>query len=198
MTKGKETREKIIAQAASVFNQQGFAGTSLSDLMQATGLQKGGIYRHFESKEELAVAAFDYALTTAKNLRFAEIDSEMHSIDQLKKFIENFVERRSSIPGGCPLWNTAIDSDDGNLLLRERAQAALKRWITQLTDIIEQGIANQEIAPEVEPEALASLLISSLEGALVMKRLMSRIEPLQQVAQYLNEILDSHALKQVC
>ncbi len=193
MTKGDETRRQIIKKAAPIFNQHGFAGSSLAELMQATGLQKGGIYRHFKSKEELAVEAFDYALTTVKNLRFAEIDPEMPAIDQLKKFIENFVERRSSIPGGCPLWNTAIDCDDGNLALRERALAALQSWMMRLTNIIEQGIENQEIAPEVEPEALASLLISSLEGALVMKRLTDRIEPLQQVAQYLNEILDSHA-----
>jgi len=193
MTKGDETRRQIIKKAAPIFNQHGFAGSSLAELMQATGLQKGGIYRHFKSKEELAVEAFDYALTTVKNLRFAEIDPEMPAIDQLKKFIENFVERRSSIPGGCPLWNTAIDCDDGNSALRERALAALQSWMMRLTNIIEQGIENQEIAPEVEPEALASLLISSLEGALVMKRLTDRIEPLQQVAQYLNEILDSHA-----
>jgi AcrR family transcriptional regulator len=194
MTKGDETRRQIIEKAAPIFNQQGFAGSSLAELMQATGLQKGGIYRHFKSKEELAVEAFDYALTTVKNLRFAEIDPEMPAIAQLKEFIENFVERRSSIPGGCPLWNTAIDCDDGNSALRERAIVALQSWMTRLTNIIEQGIENQEIVPEVEPEALASLLISSLEGALVMKRLTNRIEPLQQVAQYLNEILDSHAL----
>jgi TetR/AcrR family transcriptional repressor of nem operon len=196
MTKGDETRRQIIEKAAPIFNQHGFTGSSLAELMQATGLQKGGIYRHFKSKEELALEAFDYALTTVKNLRFAGVDPGMPSIDQLKKFIENFVECRSSIPGGCPLWNTAIDCDDGNPVLRERALAALQNWMTRLANIIERGIQNQEIDPEVEPEGLAALLISSLEGALVMKRLTNRTEPLKQVAQYLNEILDSHASKQ--
>src|SRR5208283_5028756 len=61
MTKGEQTRREIVRKAAPLFNQKGFAGTSLADLMDATGLQKGGIYRHFSSKEELAAEAFDYA-----------------------------------------------------------------------------------------------------------------------------------------
>jgi AcrR family transcriptional regulator len=62
MKKGERTRERIIAESAAVFNQRGFFGTTIDDLLQATGLQKGGLYRHFQSKEELALEAFDYAI----------------------------------------------------------------------------------------------------------------------------------------
>ena len=58
MRKGEETRQTIIAKAAPLFNQQGYAGASMADIMAATGLQKGGLYNHFASKDELAVAAF--------------------------------------------------------------------------------------------------------------------------------------------
>src|ERR1700720_2588708 len=61
MRKGEQTRQEIIRKAAPIFNQKGYDGAALSDLMRATGLQKGGIYRHFGSKEELAAEAFDYA-----------------------------------------------------------------------------------------------------------------------------------------
>jgi AcrR family transcriptional regulator len=61
MSKGDQTREKIIAKAAELFNQRGLEGTSMADLMEATGLEKGGIYRHFPSKEAVAAEAFDYA-----------------------------------------------------------------------------------------------------------------------------------------
>ena len=54
MRKGELTRQRIIAQAAPIFNQRGFAGCSMQDLMEATGLEKGGLYRHFSGKEELA------------------------------------------------------------------------------------------------------------------------------------------------
>jgi TetR/AcrR family transcriptional repressor of nem operon len=65
MSKGEETRERIIAKAAELFDQGGLAGTSLADLMQATGLEKGGIYRHFPSNEAAAAEAFDYAWEAA-------------------------------------------------------------------------------------------------------------------------------------
>jgi len=61
-TKGERTKAHIVATAAPIFNERGFVGTSLNDILAATGLEKGGIYRHFESKDELAVAAFDYAV----------------------------------------------------------------------------------------------------------------------------------------
>jgi len=52
--KGEQTRREIIRKAAPIFNQKGYDGAALSDLMRATGLEKGGIYRHFESKQQLA------------------------------------------------------------------------------------------------------------------------------------------------
>ena len=57
MSKAEKTKENIVKQAAALFNQKGYSGSSISDIMQATGLQKGGIYNHFNSKEELALEA---------------------------------------------------------------------------------------------------------------------------------------------
>ena len=67
--RGEGTRRRIVEQSAAVFNRHGYAGTSMSELMAATGLEKGGLYRHFESKEELAAAAFDYAWETVNEPR---------------------------------------------------------------------------------------------------------------------------------
>ncbi len=61
--KGEQTRQEIIRKAAPIFNQKGYDGAALSDLMRATGLEKGGIYRHFESKEERKSAVGDPALS---------------------------------------------------------------------------------------------------------------------------------------
>ncbi len=62
MRKGEQTRQDIIRKAAPIFNQKGYDGAALSDLMRATGLEKGGIYRHFSSKEALAAEAFDWTM----------------------------------------------------------------------------------------------------------------------------------------
>lgn len=140
MSKGEDTRKRIVVEAASLFNQHGFEGASLKALMEATGLEKGGIYRHFSSKEEVAAEAFDFAWNAAKQARQHDLDAIPNQVDRLKQWIANFVERRSTVPGGCPLLNAAVDSDDGNPVIRERARRALRDWRTRLQSNIKLGI----------------------------------------------------------
>jgi TetR/AcrR family transcriptional regulator, transcriptional repressor for nem operon len=191
MTKGQQTREDIVQKAASLFNQKGFEGTSLSDLMNATGLQKGGIYRHFSSKEELATEAFDYSWSKAVTVRLVGVDDSGDAVDRLKKMISNFVELRSElVPGGCPLMNTAIESDDGNAVLRARARKALQSWTDRLTKIISQGIKDHQIVQDTNPSKLAQLIIGSLEGALLISRLQKDRQALHDTKEHLDNHLD--------
>jgi TetR/AcrR family transcriptional regulator, transcriptional repressor for nem operon len=191
MTKGQQTRREIIEKAAPLFNQKGYEGTSLSDLMDATGLQKGGIYRHFDSKVELAAAVFDYSWLKAANGRLAGVDDSADSVDRLKKMISNFVELRTElVPGGCPLMNTAIESDDGNPILRARAQKALRSWTARLSKLIREGIAHHQISSTIHPQKLSQLIIATLEGALLISRLQKDRQPLHDVRKHLNEYLE--------
>ncbi|PYU18364.1 MAG: TetR/AcrR family transcriptional regulator [Acidobacteria bacterium] len=191
MRKGEQTRQEIIRKAAPIFNQKGYDGAALSDLMRATGLEKGGIYRHFASKEELAAEAFDYAWRETLEARIHDLDSIANSVDRLKQLVVNFVERRGIIPGGCPLLNTAIDTDDGNSVLRERARSALGGWRDYVVSIIRTGIRAREIRPRTDAKKLATLIISSLEGAIMVYRLERDEEPLRAVRAHLDNYLET-------
>ncbi|HET6929589.1 MAG TPA: TetR/AcrR family transcriptional regulator [Candidatus Acidoferrum sp.] len=193
MTKGELTRREIVKKAAPLFNRKGFEGTSLSDLMRATGLQKGGIYRHFTSKQQLAGEAFDYAWEKAVTGRLEGVNDVPNSIHRLKKMIDNFVEKREGlVPGGCPLMNTAVESDDGNALLRARARKALESWTVRLAKIAAEGVASREISARIKPLDLAQLIISSLEGALLLSRLQNSSAPLRNMQFHLHHHLDNH------
>jgi TetR/AcrR family transcriptional regulator, transcriptional repressor for nem operon len=193
VTKGQQTKQEIVRKAAPLFNQKGYAGTSLSDLMEATGLQKGGIYRHFSDKEELAAAAFDYSWQKAVSGRLEGVENIRHSVDRLKKMVDNFVEIRSGlVPGGCPLMNTAIEADDGNVTLRTRARKALQAWTSRLSRIAAEGIRNREIDSQVEPRQLSQWIIGSLEGALLISRLQKDDQPLQNARHNLHEYLEQN------
>src|ERR1700687_1913624 len=102
MTKGEQTRRKIVEAAAPIFNKQGYEGSSLNDLMEATGLKKGGIYRHFSSKEELAAEAFDYTWQAAREARLSRTDESTTGIELLKQLIANFIDHKPPVAGGCP------------------------------------------------------------------------------------------------
>ncbi len=192
MGKGELTRQRIVALAAPIFNQKGYAGTALSDLMRATGLEKGGIYRHFESKQELAEDAFDHAWKVAMDTRFEGTEKIPNAVERLQQIVRNFRDRRSGlVPGGCPLLNTAVDSDDGNPQLRTKARRALRLWLERLQSIAEEGKSKGEIRSDVDSAKLGILIASTLEGSQMVSRLQRNEEPLDLACRHLDEYLET-------
>jgi TetR/AcrR family transcriptional repressor of nem operon len=190
--KGEQTRQEIIRKAAPIFNRKGYSGAALSELMRATGLQKGGIYRHFQSKQGLAVEAFDHAWKISLDARFDGTEQIANRLDRLKQIVRNFRDRRAGlVPGGCPLLNTAIDSDDSNPPLRGKARQALNSWLDRLQLIAEEGQRRGELGPDVDCAKLADLIVSTLEGSLMVSRLQRNDEPLDSACRHLEEYLQS-------
>jgi len=193
MPPAEPTRDRIIQQAAKLFNQQGFAGASLSALMAATGLKKGGIYNHFGSKDELAIAAFDYSVGLARQRQLAAIRDYRRGADRLKAMVNAFVDGFDEISawGGCPLMNTAIDSDDAHPELREHARLAMNRWRKLIEQIARKAIIRGEFAEPIDPTAVATIVIAVLEGALALARLEDDRTLLQQAQAHLDSYIDS-------
>jgi TetR/AcrR family transcriptional repressor of nem operon len=176
-TKGEQTRERIVAAAAPLFNRRGYAASSISELMAATGLEKGGIYRHFESKDELALAAFDHTLSTQSERIRRLVEAERGAINRLTALARGIAGAfdRSAVPGGCPLLNTAIESDDGegavHVELRKRTRAGMRRLIDSAQRIIAAGIETGEISASVDARAEAESFVAGIEGALMLAKL---------------------------
>jgi len=191
MAKADETRAKILQQAAVLFNQQGYAGSSMSDIMQATGLQKGGIYNHFTSKQALALEAFDFAFQRCQERFRIALAAKQHAIERLQAILavfRTFIED-PPIAGGCPILNTAIESDDANPALRDRAQAAMNILRNSIRRTVERGIARGEIQATVEADTVTTVIISTLEGALMMSKLYDDPVHLERAIAHLNDYL---------
>src|SRR5215470_17477901 len=111
MSKGDQTRERILARSAQLFNRQGYSGSSLSDIMRETGLEKGGIYNHFTSKEQLALESFDFAYELVRQRVRDALSGRFDAIERLLAIVsvsQSIVED-PPVPGGCPILNTAIE-----------------------------------------------------------------------------------------
>ena len=196
MTKGEDTREMILARSAQLFNRQGYFGASLSDIMRETGLEKGGIYNHFVSKEQLALEAFDYAYgLVAQRVRDALADKR-HAVERLLAIIAVFQSEVEDplVPGGCPILNTAIESDDANEVLRERARAAMNNWFSTIRRIIQKGIERQEIRPDVDADEVATLFVATLEGAIMLSNLYKDAVHMRRASQFMRNYVET-ALK---
>jgi len=186
-TKGERTRRRIVELAAPVFNRQGFVGASLRDLIDATGLEKGGIYNHFGSKEQLALEAYDFAMTRVTEGLARSQDGATDAIDRLTRMIRAFAEsaRRPAIEGGCPIMNTAIEADDTHPDLRDRARESMTLWHRLVGRIVKDGKRDGTLAADVDPYALASTITGALEGALMLSRLYGDPAHMDHVVDHL-------------
>ena len=195
MSKGSLTRKRIIARAAPVFNVRGYAGTSLGDITLAAGLEKGGIYNHFASKEALALEAFDYAVDLIGQRFLDAIASREHAVDQLLEIVEVFQRNIDDppVPGGCPVLNTAIEADDTYPALRERAQTAMTGWQKLIGKTVKLGVERGELRPDADPRAIASLLTATLEGALMLSKLYDDPIHMRRAVEHLGDYVRSLA-----
>jgi TetR/AcrR family transcriptional repressor of nem operon len=191
MAKGLETRQSILERAAPLFNQRGFAGCSMGDVMEATGLEKGGLYRHFESKEELAIEVLRYSLERATRIRLEAVPEGTRAIEAISRYIEHFVVAPSAVPGGCPLMNAAIDSDDGNPALRAVVRKHLCSWKKRMRSLVERAQTEGDVKTDVDVEWLADTIIATLEGALMMSRVERTRQPLRHAQRSLEVVFAS-------
>ena len=192
MSKAQTTKANIIRQAAELFNQKGYAGSSIADIMQATGLKKGGIYNHFTSKDELALQAFDYAFSLVRQKLWDRMKQEKNAIARLQAMSSVYLDYIDDppIPGGCPILNTAIESDDTHPKLRDRARKAMDSWRNMIIKIVEKGIQKGEMRSNIKPDLIATIIISTIEGAIMMSKLYQDSCHLQKAIDYLHNYLD--------
>ncbi|MEO8609031.1 MAG: TetR/AcrR family transcriptional regulator [Chloroflexota bacterium] len=188
ITKGERTRQYIIERTAQVFSTRGYFGSSMSDLMDVTGMQKGGLYNHFESKDALALAAFEYSVGLVRERIKAALKPYRKAPDRLLAVIGVFrsLIEEPLLPGGCPLLNTAVESDDAHPALRERAQIVMTEWRTTIHTIARKGIERGELRPEIDADVVATILIATLEGAIMMSKLYDDPIHVQRAADYLS------------
>lgn len=176
ITKSERTKQFIIEQSAPIFNKKGFAGTSLADIQEATGLTKGGIYGNFESKDVIAAEAFDFALSKVRQALQQAIANEATSTGKLCAIFD-FYHNYSAYPvveGGCPLLNTATDTDDALPFLKEKARQGLMDMLGTLQHIITKGIKYGEFKPEINATAEAEYIFAVIEGGIMMSKVSDK------------------------
>ncbi len=172
ISKSERTRNFIIETTAPIFNVKGYAGTSMSDLTEATKLTKGSIYGNFADKEEVALAAFDYnygRVTNTIRQRMQQMNSFHDKLMVYAQVYDQF--SRGVFPrGGCPVLNTAIEADDTHPLLKEKAAKAIQKWKKTIEDLIKGGIAAGEFRQDTDYHRIALSIIALIEGGIMIAK----------------------------
>jgi len=186
MKKGEATRRRIVAQAAGLLNTQGYRSTPVSEIMRVTGLRKGGIYRHFDSRTTLTLEAFDYAVARMRDRFLRAAEGHATATEALLALLGVFREasRDEVFRGGCPIMNLAIESDDADPHLRSAARKAMTQLVGYFEQVIERGVRAGEF-PKGDARARARVIVATLEGGLLLGNLYKDRSPLVAVGQHL-------------
>ncbi len=191
MSKAERTKQYIIEKTAPIFNAKGYAGTSMNDIMNATGLTKGSIYGNFENKDEVALAAFDYNFGAIISYIKQKIEVRTKMIDKLLVYPEtyrNFL-KLSFLEAGCPVLNTSTEADDTHPMLRKKAVNALKLWQTSIEKYIEIGIETKEIKANTIAAEFSAILMSLIEGAVMQAKVTGNSTVLNITMDFLEKMI---------
>lgn len=197
MSKAENTRQFIIEKAAPVFNKKGYAGTSLTDLIEATGLTKGSIYGNFENKDAVAIAVYEHHIKGLK-LRMSEfLDDQPTATGKLIGITEYYRAnwKKMAERGGCPIQNASIEADDNLPCLKKHVQASIKNWADSIATIIEEGQRNNEFKKDISASAYAYTIISTIEGGIMLFKIMNKQELLLSALDRIVNIINTEMKK---
>jgi len=173
--KGEQTRKKIIEKSLQLFSVKGYYNTSISDILDATDLTKGGLYGHFPSKEDIWYAVYDEAVQIWKKIVFSGIGSTSGPLERIETFIVNDMRRYLGgevFVGGCFFLNMLVElSGQSSRMSRHilkgfvQLSRLLERWLEEAeeTGAVRTGLDHREIANfiAISLNGAAALYISS-------------------------------------
>jgi TetR/AcrR family transcriptional repressor of lmrAB and yxaGH operons len=166
MAKASDSKGKTLAAAARLFRRQGYHGTALHDILAAGGSPRGSLYFHFpKGKEEIGEAALTLAGEAVRQAIARGMASDLEK--------SNFSE-------GCPIATTALETAAQSDVLGAATRNAFKTWENEIKGGLERfGMISGEA------ELVATLVLSQLEGALLLARTYRSLEPMQRAEQAL-------------
>jgi AcrR family transcriptional regulator len=184
--RGERTRRRMVRGAASLLRERGYTGTGFREVIEATGAPRGSIYHHFPGgKAQLAREAVDYVSGLARDA-IEEPLAAGDPIGALRAFVALWRAdfERSGYRAGCPIAAVAVESHDDAPELLDAAANAFARWQTAFS-----GSLRKAGVPAARAERLANLVVSAVEGAIVVSRARRDPEPLVLAGRELEAVL---------
>jgi len=189
-SKGAATRARILAEARGIFHRQGFAATTVNDLLEATGTTKGQLYFHFSGKDELAIEV----LAGARDEFLQFLDGALTGPTPgaaLRQFFRQALEKNRcrSFVGGCLFGNTALEAGDTSPQLAAIVSELFAAWIDRLRQTIAAAQAAGQVRKDLPAAQLAELTVAALEGGVMQSRLSKQEGPLARTLETLQALL---------
>jgi TetR/AcrR family transcriptional repressor of nem operon len=177
--RGRASRERIVERAADLFAERGIAAVSVDEVLAAAGAGKGQFYHYFRGRDELAAAAVGFRCAQVV-AGLSEALGGVSSLAGLEQVLAGFVTgfEQSGMPG-CPIGTLASEVAGRNEDARLQAAAGFDAWERLLAEALERMRQRGELRADAEPAALATGLLASIEGGMVLSQTRKNMESLR-------------------
>jgi AcrR family transcriptional regulator len=162
--RGSETRRRILEVAAESFADRGYAGTSVNDVLKASGVTKGGFYFHFPSKEALALAALRHKQEQWAGTVMAAVMRRPRAVEQLEAMVDALCDLHEQDRACRAISRLCTELGDERPELRPQLGTHLTTWMDMVAAVIRKGQDEGEIRPDVEPAVAAEIAVESFIG----------------------------------
>lgn len=188
----KERTRTALVRAAQRLIAEGRVNVPILEITQAADVGMGSFYNHFESKEQLAIEAFDYAYAAVERYFKEALRGTTAGLQRLRIYVDAFEGycERPVVAGGCPIINACIEADDALPFLRERVTNALRAMRCVVRGNLQRAIERGEIAPSHDIEQEADFIVAALEGSVILARGMRSRAHSRRVAAALRAWID--------
>ncbi len=190
--KGEQTRERILDTAADLVVQRGFGATSMQELQERAGVNRGTLYFHFPGKEDLGLAVLERArrgfLAFLREALTGDTPGE-----RLERFFQAALRahRATGFVGGCLWGNTALEMADagGDARYVRIVRAVFAEWIEMTRAVIAEAQESGQVRGDLKAADLALQVVCTIEGGIMLSRLRKSEVPLRTCLEALRQTL---------
>ena len=191
-TKGTRTRQRIVGHATLLMYANGYARTSIEEVIRAAGITKGSFYFHFRSKEDLGYAVIEnasaYILERLKEALKKPGLSSWERLEAMLREIQGIVEA-ADCTRGCILGNLALETSHDHPGFREAIAAAFRAWWDLIASHLEAMKEEGHLPPDFDCQAYAQFAVSALEGGIMMSKVARDPGPMRTAAKLVLDLL---------
>lgn len=167
-TKGTQTRQRIVEKSLQLFSVKGYFNTSISDILESTDLTKGGLYGHFQSKEDIWYAVYDEAVSIWRNIVFKDVRKVTDPLKRIEKTIErdlHYYIGEKVFDGGCFFLNSLVELSGQSGAMSRHILRGFVRFSRLFRSWLKEAEDQKLLKPGLNHKEIASFILVTINGA---------------------------------
>jgi len=189
-TKGRATRERIVAKASELMLQRGVARTTIEDIQEAAAISTSQMYHYFADKNDLVAAVIDFQTDHVLGVQHLGLD-RIESISDLYRWRDIMVELVNGLgcAGGCPIGSMANELSEWDPVARARLARSFAQWENMIHDGLDAIAARGEIPSGTDVNRISLAMLAGVQGGLLLSQVRRDTGPLKAAVDTMIEHL---------